>query len=472
MQRQLEMLAESDVVKGSVFFRFGSITGPVGDAIRDFYTGAGAPPPRQPVMTVDTLMVGMPRQDATITAAPSATPGHSIVGASVPDIPLYMNGVEITNRTLEGFFYVFAPLETGENVFTFSQEGQEDVTRIITRNAPGPAATPTPAPTITQITTPTYATVTSDAAWVFPGHTTSGGSGWMLSRGQQDRVVAESSNGFVRLSCGMWINRNNITLRTENRLTENVLRNGVYRAGSNYDVIAWRSDVFPAVHAGFDGQVLTLSFGMHTEAPPLTLPGDLSGTIFSGFSSGLRDGTPYYAFTIRDGVRFEGHYIDHEDGELRLHLKKRKTLAAGSMPLTGITVVLDPGHGGDEYGAVGPLGRDLAEKELNLINSRKLAERLRALGDRPFDPQHGRVRASPAAGRLEQAAQDRPVHFTSCQQRCGNDKRNEHPCMMSTRRRTGIGILTRQISLFAVRNGRRRFFWRPALSLILMILSG
>ena len=381
MLRQLAMIEESDVTKGSVFFRFGSLVGPVGDSIRVFYEGTDAPPPRRPVMALDTLLVGMPGDDIVFAATPAAAPGYSIAGASDPRRPLFMNGVEVTDRTIEGFFYVFAPLETGENVFVFSQEGQQDVTRRITRNNPSPGTgAPAPQPTVTEITDLLYATVTSDAAWVFPGNTASGGSSWMLLRGQRDRVVAESSNGFLKLSCGMWVNRDHVTLRTESRPIENVLQNGVYRAGADYDMIVWQSDVFAAVYAGFDGQVLTLSFGMQTQVPHLSLPANLSETIFSSVSSGVHNGTPYYAFAVRDDVRFEGHYIDFEDGELRLHLKKRKSLAVGARPLTGITIVLDPGHGGDEYGALGPLGRDLAEKDLNLINTLNLAERLTAMG--------------------------------------------------------------------------------------------
>jgi len=381
MVRQIEMAAKSDTVKGSVFFRYGSLRGATGNAIRDFYLGTESPPPRQPVMVIDTLTVGMPREDISITATQTGAPGYSIVGASVPSKPLYMNGEEVTNRTIEGFFYIYVPLETGENAFTFSQEGQEDVTRVITRNPPQPSTSaPSPAPTITQITTPKYATVTSDAAWVFPGNTTSGGSDWMMDRGQRDRVVAESSNSFVKLSCGMWINQSNVSVQTESRFTENVLRNGTYRTGTDYDMIVWQSDVFSAVYAVLDGRTLTVSFGMHTEAPPLTLPGNLSGTLFASVSSGIKDETPYYAFTLRDDVRLDGHYVDYVGGELRLHLKKRKALTAGYMPLTGITIVLDAGHGGDEHGAIGPLGRGLAEKDLNLINSKLLSERLSALG--------------------------------------------------------------------------------------------
>jgi len=374
MVRQLEMVAACDVTAGSVFFRFESLQGAVGNAIRNFYMRQG----RQPIMVLDTLTVGTPQQDTTLTAASAS--GFHITGTSDPYEILYMNGAVVLNRTVEGFFSVFAPLDAGVNVFTFSQAGQDDVTRRITLNAPGTPDPPAPAATVTQITTPTYATVTDGAAWVFPGHTTAGGSDWMLLPGQQDRVIAESSNGFVRLSNGMWINRNHVTLRTENAFIENVLRNGVYHAGAYYDMIVWQSDMFPAAYAGFDGQTLTIYFGMHTEAPPLTLPANLSETMFSSVRSGMHGITPYHAFTIRDDVRFEGHFIDFDNGEFRLHLRRRRTLTPGDMPLVGITIVLDPGHGGEEYGAIGPLGGHLSEKDLTLINSLKLAERLTALG--------------------------------------------------------------------------------------------
>lgn len=47
-------------------------------------------------------------------------------------------------------------------------------------------------------------------------------------------------------------------------------------------------------------------------------------------------------------------------------------------PINGATVVLDPGHGGGEPGAVGPAGT--AEKTVNLAIARETARRLEALG--------------------------------------------------------------------------------------------
>jgi len=384
MLRQLEMTEVSDTVKGNVFYRFHSIRGSLGNVIRDFFVEEEESEPRQPVMILDTLSVGMPEKDVTINASAANAPGYNIVGTSIPDIPLYLNGEEVTNRTIEGFFFIYVPLESGVNEFTFTQEGQEDVTRKITRSSGGGDGSGggggSSGATITQVTTPRYATVNSDEAWLFPSNTISGGSDWMLSRGQRDRVVATSSNNFVKLSCGMWINQNAVTLRNENASIENVLKNGIYRTGATFDVLVWESSVFPAIHAEYDGIDLTVRFGMHTQPPPLNMPADLSRTIFSDFSSGVEDNVPYYKFTLRYGVNFEGYFVEQEDDEIRLYLKKRKTLAPGDRPLSGITIVLDPGHGGEHSGAIGPMGSELAEKHLVLTKSLIIAERLQKLG--------------------------------------------------------------------------------------------
>jgi len=384
--RQLEMMEASDVVGGAVFFRMGFLNGALGDAIRDFYIRkdlylGDRNPNREPVMLLDTLSVGTPRQNATITANAGDTAGVNITGTSDPNQRLFVNGTEVTSRTIEGFFFAHLPLEPGQNEFEFTQVGQAPVTRTINRSAPQPPTTPSgPGATITRIETPTYATITSDTAWAFPRNTATGGSDWMMVRGQMDRVIAESSNGFVQLSMGKWVLRTAVSLSTPDDFVEDVLQNGRYDVGDHYDVIIWQTDVFSGVYAHFDGQLLTVDFGMHTEPPPLELPEDLTQTMFYSVSSGMDGDVPYHAFAIRADARFDGHFVRYEDNELRLYLRRRKTLAAGVRPLTGITVVLDPGHGGDEYGAIGPLGRDMPEKDLVMVNAHKLTERLTALG--------------------------------------------------------------------------------------------
>ncbi len=54
------------------------------------------------------------------------------------------------------------------------------------------------------------------------------------------------------------------------------------------------------------------------------------------------------------------------------------TAVVNGLPVRGAHVVLDPGHGGSEPGAVGPSG--LTERDLNLDVANRVAGRLRALG--------------------------------------------------------------------------------------------
>jgi len=397
--RQLEMMYSSNVVSGAVFFRMEFLNGALGDEIRDFYIRrdllrAARYPDREPIMILDTLSVGAPQQNLSVTASPGDRVGVHITGTSDPNQRLFVNGEEVTNRTIEGFFSTHVSLEPGRNDFEFTQIGQAPVTRTVNRNAPQPAQPPAPAPTTTRIETPTYATITSETAWAFPRNTATGGSDWMMEVGQVDRVIAESSNGFVQLSSGRWVLRSGVSLETKEEFVQDVLQDGQYYVGVYYDTIVWQTEVFSGTYAHFDGQVLTVNFGMHTEPPPLTLPDDLSGTMLYSVSSGMDGDVAYHAFTIREDARFGGHFVRYEDGELRLYLRRRRVLAQGERPLSEMTFVLDPGHGGTEYGAIGPLGREMPEKYLVMINTQKLTERLVELGATVYSTRYSDISVS------------------------------------------------------------------------------
>jgi len=377
--RQLTMMAEHETVKGSAFFRHRFLLGELGNEIREFFIRQDYQI-REPLMILDRLSVGKPDHNVTIRGTDATASGFNILGTSIPSLPLYMNGEPVQTRTVEGFFFVHAPLEAGENVFTFSQPGIDDVVRVITRNPPA-AAPPPPEPvTVTNVTAPRLATVTSDEAWVFPYHTTVGASDWMLSRGTVDRVIATSSNGFSRLSNGMWVRNSDITTRNESNMRENTFSGGTFIPGLDYDIITWQTEQNVAVVPSFDGNVLTVRFGKLTEPPPLTLPNDLSQTMFQSSRARGSGNTWYLEFTIREGARFEGAFVEFEDGQLRLYLKHRKSLSPGDRPLDGIRILLDPGHGGSDSGAIGPLGGDMTEAYLVMVNAELLTDRLRALG--------------------------------------------------------------------------------------------
>ena len=383
MLRQLDMTSGFDEVGGNVFYRFNFMRGTLGRSIRDYYSNVDGTAYREALMLMDTLAIGFPLEDASVTAQEDETVGYNITGTSDPSKPLYMNGEEITNRTAEGFFFVHVFLEPGENDFHFTQENAQGVSRSITRVSPTPADPnePTPSPAIISEAEPdTFATVTSNGAWVYPSNSSSSGSHWLLRIGQVDRVVAQSSNGYYRLSCGSWISDDFITLSMDDISDDGRLSNGQYHTGDNYDIITWESEVDIAAYASYDGNALVLSFGMQSQLPELSLPEDMAETVFASVSSGFIADAPSYFFVIRDDAKFEGCYTDYSDGEFRLYLKKRKTVSQGDLPLIDFVFILDPGHGGNDDGAIGPMGLDFPEKDITLVNAKILAQRLDALG--------------------------------------------------------------------------------------------
>ena len=426
----------------------------------------------------DTLSVVQPRNEPVVTA-----PGFNIFGSSDPDKGLYMNGRALTNRSEEGFFSIFVDLSLGENIFVFSQEGQEDVTRIIYRqeeipepyevmerasllnafpkgteyvsagdtvifevSAPiGASVTvnfndevlilipehKTPNSDSGQIyatifrvlykipvhkssdniidlgaplytmefdgqqkelrganirlineNAPFYATVIVDAAWTFAGPRLTGGSNWLLLRGQRAAVRAISGGGdWVKIDTGMWIERQNVSLRMESDLISNVLSNGRYVHEEFRDSIVWEAAQYPAVRAVYGGNILRVYFAMQSDVPYIDFAGAEKGSLFFYEKrNGIYNGAPYYAFIIRDGVNIEGFYTSFGNGEFALNIRRRRTLTEGDLPLYGFKFVIDPGHGGRDPGALGPMGTDLAEKDINLINATNLARELELLG--------------------------------------------------------------------------------------------
>ena len=508
--RQLNRNAQSNEVRGSIFFRAAHMVGPVGDAVGQFYAQhiqAGPPmqgntpepeatpdpyypqgpdntpqSPSNPIVVMDNLLVAQPSRDMTVTDAT----GFNFFGSAVPNIPLYVNGQPVTNRTAEGFFSIFMPLTRGANSFTFTQEGQTSVTRVVTSGGPA-QATPTPpmanpallnvapaanvwaaanspitlratAPAgaivqveiggetillaqanpnltstannitaaqftgqftpnanapddaITEIGRPVYtmtwsghtstvtaagriyqigpyapfyAEVTADFAWVFPQAATTGGSHWMIHRGQRDRVI--SSNGYwTRLQSGIWVESSNVRTWVETTppcplvAQAGHLSEGRYISGQHEDVIVWNTDINPVTYAEFDGRELVVTIGMQNILPPIFYtPG---ATIFDDIKIGEHNGVPAYFMTLRPEARLEGFYVEQVGNELRLVLRKRRALTEGNYPLAGFSFVVDAGHGYTDPGALGPMGREMAESDIVLANALLLAERLRILG--------------------------------------------------------------------------------------------
>jgi len=391
-------------VQGAVFFRSGLLKGSVGTQITQYYaqnpvqnqtpgqtqpqTPSTSPnpiptiAPTQPQAPVrgTTLTVAQPAQNVTTTGT-----AYNILGTCDPTKPLYINGKLVTDRTADGFFSVYVGISRRASTFTFTQEGQTTVTRVITGVAPAAATKPAAAAVITSvaISTRTHITVSAASAWLYPSPTTDGGSSWMATTNQRDNVIATTKDGkWVKLSSGFWIERENVSMAKETNLSQNLLSQGVYIKEANEDIFQWTARQNPVTHISQSGRDIIIRFGLQSVVPPhqITNAQLAQYSMFSAITSGIENGTPFLRLTLKDGERVEGMYTSFANGVFRIHCKRTKALAAGDKPLAGFHFVIDAGHGGSDSGAKGPMGATFAEKHLNLINANKLSDRLAALG--------------------------------------------------------------------------------------------
>ncbi|HEX4866995.1 MAG TPA: N-acetylmuramoyl-L-alanine amidase [Acidimicrobiales bacterium] len=101
-----------------------------------------------------------------------------------------------------------------------------------------------------------------------------------------------------------------------------------------------------------------------------------------------------------------------------------QAVAVTGQPLSGATVVIDPGHGGDEPGAVGPSG--LTEKDVNLAVAQELQAQLQAQGATAVLTRTGDYRVTLASrGAIAQALH--PAVFVSVHHNAAPDETRPTP---------------------------------------------
>ncbi len=104
--------------------------------------------------------------------------------------------------------------------------------------------------------------------------------------------------------------------------------------------------------------------------------------LFASASVEKEDTSIGATFTLKSGVKVGGYNVEYRGDDAIVTFKYAPKRSANSeKPLEGVTVVLDPGHGGNDPGAIGPTGTDGAmEEQITLAVSQKARSYLQELG--------------------------------------------------------------------------------------------
>lgn len=228
---------------------------------------------------------------------------------------------------------------------------------------------------------PYYAEVKVPMTYTYNEPSSDNGGIHQLYSGMIDSITGMSGS-YVRLSSGQWVSKSDVNIYNVNFRIEPVIKNIEYRTGDVWHSIKLDTTFSPAAFATFDGSSIKLVVSASSAASIPQLP---SGSIVSSMDiSGNGDSGTLITLTLKQGETLGGYYIEKTSTGLELRIRRKAVSGDGSLPLSGISVMLDPGHGGTDSGAIGPLGWAYAEKDINLSLAGKLKVELEALGARVY----------------------------------------------------------------------------------------
>ena len=186
-----------------------------------------------------------------------------------------------------------------------------------------------------------------------------------LINGASDNIVGLQNNYYL-LSSGVWISSNDVKVVNDKPLGVNKVSSVSVSAGNSYTAVDFKMPINTVYDVTQKDDILKLTlYNTIGSSINKTAPTSSPFTKITASASGAN---MVYTFKLKSSSTFYGYYAQYKNGTFTFYLKNApKIQKTGSKPLTGLTVLLDAGHGGTESGAYGPLGTaGLVEKQINL----------------------------------------------------------------------------------------------------------
>lgn len=207
----------------------------------------------------------------------------------------------------------------------------------------------------------------------------------VLTTGKKGAVDAvtdfggDSASGeMYQLRMGGWIQAAAATPLSGDAEIDNRVSKTAFSIEDGRETVTFNGTARPLYLAAQEGESITFRF-YHTagiEETPLK-----DSKLFSGMTAAQEGDDCLVTFHMERPDKLWGYLVDYEGGDTRLTFRPRPEPGPGDLPLEGITVAIDAGHGGTDTGTLGlPYESSPMEKDVAIATAEALRKELGLLG--------------------------------------------------------------------------------------------
>lgn len=220
--------------------------------------------------------------------------------------------------------------------------------------------------------------VSDDYANVYASSSGSASIIGTFQQGVRDYIADEDGGYFKLASTRGWVHKSVVELVTGAEPALQSPSGVIYKVGEKSEsyIIKDVKDI-PYSYLRGDGE---FSMTLYNVAGMPSLSAKHSN-LFSSITKTEKDGAVTYTFRLKKGKSIWGYNVEKTAEGTRLYFHYTPEKGTDSKPLANVTVVVDPGHGGKDPGAIGAAGSyGPDEADLNLALAKSVKEELEALG--------------------------------------------------------------------------------------------